>query len=216
MSPGPRSERAARTSGRSSRARLIDTGALLFHEDGFHHVSLERVLREADVCRSNFYYHFRSKEDLAVAVVDRWLEEWTDELIEPALGAPGLTALERVGRIVDGLIGRLEGDRCRGGCPFGTLANAEAEHNERFRHKLVATFDGFARVLEKLYTDAAREGDLPAGAPPPTQLAAATLACVQGGFLLAKTYAGSTPMRQAAAGWMALLGVHRDESSDPA
>ena len=209
MNPRGTTERgsAGRDTARSSRDRLIAAAALLFHERGYRHVSLERVLREAGVSRSNLYYHFRSKEDLAVAVIDAWLEDVSRAVLEPALATDGLTPLGRVRAVVDGLITRLDADNCRGGCPFGTLANSEAEHNDRFRQKLVETFDSFAALLEKLYADAAACGELPPAAPPPTQLAAGTLGLIQGGYLLSKTYGDITPMRLAADGWMDLLAA---------
>ena len=196
--------------GTSSRARLIECAGRLFHEDGYRHVSIDRLLRESGVVRSNFYYHFRSKEDLAVAVMDAWLEELSAAVLAPALESEGLSPLGRVRFLVDGLISRLEADNCRGGCPFGTLANSEAEHNDRFRTKLVKTFDGFARVLERLYRDAAQAGELGPGSAPPDRLAALTLGFIQGGYLLSKTYADATPMRMAADGLLGMLGATGD------
>ncbi len=193
----------------SNRERLIQVAAVLFHDEGYHHVSLDRVLDASGVARSNFYYHFRSKEDLAIAVMDTWLERLRATVVAPALADPSLPALERVRRILDGLLDQLEVAGCRGGCPFGSLANAEAEHNERFRQKLVETFDGFARMLEALFAEAAAQGAID-DRRAPVDLAAATLALVQGGFLLTKTYAGATPMRIAVRGLLELLGVDPD------
>jgi len=204
--PGCTTPPDARAS-RCSRDRLIEAAAVLFHEDGYRAVSLDRVLRESGVVRSNFYYHFKSKEELALAVIDAWRERLRAEVLEPALRRSDLPPLRRVGLLIGGLIERLEGDACRGGCPFGTLANSEAEHNDRFRAKLTETFDGFAQLLGGLFAEAAGRGDLPATSPGPAQLAALALGFLQGGYLLAKTYADSTPMRLGADGLLAVLGV---------
>jgi TetR/AcrR family transcriptional repressor of nem operon len=191
---------------RSSRERLVEAAATLFHEDGYHKVSLDRVLREAGVVRSNFYYHFKSKEELAIAVIDTWLDELTFNVIGPALSDPSLTPLQRVRRILEGLVEELECGGCRGGCPFGSLANAEAEHNERFRQKLEEAFDGFAQLLEQLFAQGIEASELPRQLSP-ARLAACTLAVVQGSYLLTKAYAGTTPMRQAAEGLLDTLEV---------
>ena len=175
---------------RSSRERLVEAAATLFHEEGYQKVSLDRVLREAGVVRSNFYYHFRSKEDLALAVMDTWLDRLTFTVVGPALGLPGLSPLDRVRRILEGLVDELECGGCRGGCPFGSLANAEAEHNERFREKLVETFDGFVRLLEGLYAEAIAAGLL-SDRLSSARLAACTVAVVQGSYVLTKAYAGT-------------------------
>jgi TetR/AcrR family transcriptional repressor of nem operon len=195
---------------RSSRERLVEAAAALFHEEGYHKVSLDKVLREAGVVRSNFYYHFRSKEELAIAVIDTWLDQLMFSVIGPALADEALTPVQRVGRILEGLVEELECGGCRGGCPFGSLANAEAEHNERFRQKLQDAFDGFARLLEGLFAESIAAGRLPRTLTA-SRLAACTLSVVQGGYLLTKTYASSTPMRQAAQGLIELLGATFDE-----
>ena len=192
---------------RSSRERLVEAAATLFHEEGYHKVSLDRVLRDAGVVRSNFYYHFKSKEELAIAVIDTWLDDLTFNVIGPALADEALTPLQRVRRILEGLVEELECGGCRGGCPFGSLANAEAEHNERFRQKLEEAFNGFATLLEQLFTQSVEAGEL-AGQLSPARLAACTLAVVQGSYLLTKAYAGTTPMRQAVEGLLEALDAN--------
>lgn len=196
---------------RSSRERLVEAAAALFHEEGYHKVSLDRVLREAGVVRSNFYYHFKSKEELGIAVIDTWLDQLTFSVIGPALADTTLSPLQRVARILHGLVDELECGGCRGGCPFGSLANAEAEHNERFRQKLEETFDGFVQLLERLFAESVADGRLPAHLTA-ARLAACTLAVVQGSYLLTKTYGSSTPMRQAVGGLLEVLGATLDES----
>lgn len=197
---------------RSSRERLVEAAAILFHEDGYQKTSLNRVLREAGVVRSNFYYHFKSKEELAIAVIDTWLDELTFNVIGPALADESLTPLQRVRRILEGLVEELECGGCRGGCPFGSLANAEAEHNERFRQKLEEAFDGFAQLLEQLLAKSAEEGELSAQLSP-ARLAACTLAVVQGSYLLTKAYAGTTPMRQAVEGLLEALDASSSKNA---
>ncbi len=190
--------------GGSSRRRLLDAAATLFHDDGYHKVSLDRVLRTAGVVRSNFYYHFRSKEALCIAVVDAWLERLQESVVRPALADSTLSPLVRVRRLLEALIDELESGGCRGGCPFGSLASAEAEHNERFREKLIETFDGFSALFQGLFAEALRAGELP-DRTSAARLSACALSVVQGGFLLTKAYGGSTPFREAAAGFLALL-----------
>ncbi len=41
---------------------------------GYNHTSLDDVLRESGVGKGNFYYHFKSKEDLGYAILDRLVE----------------------------------------------------------------------------------------------------------------------------------------------
>jgi len=53
-----------------NRVRILDAAARLFHRRGFQPTSLDEIVAASGVCRSNLYYHFASKEELGLAVLD--------------------------------------------------------------------------------------------------------------------------------------------------
>ena len=55
----------------SPRERLIQAGLKLFYRDGFHATGIDAILAEAGVAKRSLYTHFRSKEDLILAVMRR-------------------------------------------------------------------------------------------------------------------------------------------------
>ncbi len=59
----------------SARDRLIDTALELFYLYGFHAVGVDHIIEKAQVTKTTFYYHFPSKDDLAVAALRR-RDEW--------------------------------------------------------------------------------------------------------------------------------------------
>lgn len=59
---GHRQGRAERT-----RARIIDAAAAAFAERGFDGVSFNEMVRESGLSKGAFYFHFSSKEDLALS-----------------------------------------------------------------------------------------------------------------------------------------------------
>jgi AcrR family transcriptional regulator len=64
-----RSESAART-----RARLLDAAEEVFAEHGFGRTSLEQIAERAGYTRGAVYANFASKDELFLAVLDRWLD----------------------------------------------------------------------------------------------------------------------------------------------
>lgn len=54
----------------STRERLLDAAAVLFYEQGFHAVGVDRILDEVGVTKTTFYNHFESKDALVVAVLE--------------------------------------------------------------------------------------------------------------------------------------------------
>jgi len=57
------------------RERLVDVAIDLFYTYGFNAVGLDRVLAEAGVTKTTFYKHFESKDDLAIAALEK-RETW--------------------------------------------------------------------------------------------------------------------------------------------
>ena len=53
----------------SKRQALIDTALKLFAEHGFHSTGIDWIAEEAKVSKKTMYQHFRSKEELIVAVL---------------------------------------------------------------------------------------------------------------------------------------------------
>jgi AcrR family transcriptional regulator len=69
--------------GAATRDQILDAAARLIHIKGYHATSLDDVLRESGVGKGNFYYYFKSKEDLGHAILDRA----TRALVERSLGS---------------------------------------------------------------------------------------------------------------------------------
>jgi AcrR family transcriptional regulator len=65
-----RSESVART-----RTRLLDAAEEVFAENGFGRTSLEQIAERAGYTRGAVYANFASKDELFLAVLDRWLDE---------------------------------------------------------------------------------------------------------------------------------------------
>lgn len=64
-----RTESVART-----RARLLDAAEEVFAERGFGGTTLEQIAERAGYTRGAVYANFASKDDLFLAVLDRWLD----------------------------------------------------------------------------------------------------------------------------------------------
>jgi AcrR family transcriptional regulator len=70
-----RTESVART-----RARLLDAAEAVFAENGFGEASLARIADRAGYTRGAVYANFASKDDLFLAVLDRWLDQDIEHL----------------------------------------------------------------------------------------------------------------------------------------
>src|SRR6202790_4318254 len=75
-----------------ARERIVRTAYELFRAHGFSAVGVDRIVAESNVAKTTLYHHFRSKDELLIAVLERHEEVWTGWLereAEAAHGAPG-------------------------------------------------------------------------------------------------------------------------------
>lgn len=75
------------TKGEQTRQRLMDITQSAVLEKGFGATSIEEIITEAGITKSGFFYHFKDKNDLAKALVERYVNDevaMTEELFAQA------------------------------------------------------------------------------------------------------------------------------------
>jgi Transcriptional regulator len=74
--------------GAATRDQILDAAGRLIHLQGYHCTSLDDVLRETGVGKGNFYYYFKSKEELGYAIIDRLVRGFVERTLGPAFADP--------------------------------------------------------------------------------------------------------------------------------
>ncbi|HXG24308.1 MAG TPA: TetR family transcriptional regulator C-terminal domain-containing protein, partial [Chthonomonadales bacterium] len=138
------------------------------------------------VSKSNFYYHFKSKEDLGIAVLEQRRENF-EGLMTATLKNPDATPQERLQHFFTLLAEMQEGRLGQGGCPFGNLVVEVAEQSERFRCQLIAIFEGMTSVIADLIAEGQRLGEFRRDVSH-ADLAALIVQTIQGMLLMAKCH----------------------------
>lgn len=64
-----------------ARERILQAGYELFSRRGVRDVTVDEILARANVAIATFYRHFRSKDDLATAFLNRREQVWTTDAI---------------------------------------------------------------------------------------------------------------------------------------
>ncbi|MBI9058419.1 TetR/AcrR family transcriptional regulator [Labilibaculum sp. DW002] len=66
----------------SVNERIIETASRLFYFEGYNQTGINQIIREASVAKASLYQHFRSKEEIAVAYLQRRHIMWMGKLSE--------------------------------------------------------------------------------------------------------------------------------------
>ncbi len=85
----------------SARERILSAAYELFSHRGVRAVGTDEVIERAGVARATLYRHFGTKDDLALAVLQRREELWTHGLIEEQSRRRGGTPEEQLLAIFD-------------------------------------------------------------------------------------------------------------------
>jgi len=169
-----------------TRERLLEAGFKEIYRRGFQGASLDTILDQAGVTKGALYHHFPDKAALGYAVVDEvvrdlLLQRWLG-VLEAEPGDP-ISALQGM---LKQRLAQLQPHEVELGCPLNNLGQEMSPLDERFRHRVAATFqtwtDGFAEVLQRGQTEGSVRRDLD-----PRQAAAFLVAAIEGSYGLAKS-----------------------------
>src|SRR6201984_795442 len=137
------------------RSRLIQTAVKLAYRHGFRTTSLADIAEAARVPVGNVYYYFKTKDELAEAVVGWRLEEFRAARAEwDRLSSPK----ERLFAFVNTIHGNRE-QLARGGCPLGGLCTELHREGGALAKKSAALFNEPMSWLEEQFRAVGHEKD---------------------------------------------------------
>ena len=184
-----------------SKEKILRCAREMFYHIGYHATSVDEIIERSGVAKSNFYYHFKSKEQLAFAVLELQVDEY-EEWIGISLRNPALPPSERLNQFFAHLCQAQQEMQKMAGCPFGNFAatlpveedlladdkqRAGYEQSERFRQHISDLFRQLETALHDCLAEGADCGDFRADIAP-AELALFLLATVEGLLILTRTH----------------------------
>jgi len=163
---------------KTTRDHIIEAADRLFYRRGYDNTSFADIADAVGISRGNFYYHFRTKDEILDAVINRrlantrtMLERWEIE---------GKTPADRIRSFIHILIAN-RADIRRYGCPVGTLCSELAKLDHTAADEARRLFTLFRTWLRQQFTRLGRKADADA-------LAMHVLARTQGVATLANAF----------------------------
>src|SRR5688572_2230441 len=81
-----------------NREKLLEAATAILGRNGYQATSVDEILEAARVAPSNFYYHFKSKEELAIEVLEGYFEKSRQEMA-PLFMNRSITATQKLERL---------------------------------------------------------------------------------------------------------------------
>lgn len=141
---------------KSTRDHVVEAADQLFYQRGYEHTSFTDIADAVQISRGNFYYHFKTKDEILDAVIDArlastrtMLEQWESEGERPE---------DRIRSFIDILIAN-RADIKRYGCPVGTLCTELAKLNHASQDEASKLFTLFRAWLRRQFMLLGRKAD---------------------------------------------------------
>lgn len=140
-----------------TRRRILDAAAAAFAERGYAGTSLNELIKTTGLTKGGFYFHFPSKQALAVACVEHKKEQWLGRVMSEAMLHP--RALDQLAAIPFILADLYEQDPtygCIGKLCMELAGTDVAGTDPSF---FTSSFSGWIQLTSSLIRRAQDEGD---------------------------------------------------------
>ena len=163
--------------GESVRREIVEAANRLFYQRGYNQTSFSDIAQASWIPRGNFYYYFKTKDDILAAVIDVRLESIRTMLA--AWDAAEQNPRLRLKQFAQMILGS-EKDLLRYGCPMGSLNIELGKAQPALKAKAKKMFDLF---IDWLTTQLAAMGQQNAG-----RVAMDVMARAQGVAVMTQVY----------------------------
>lgn len=136
-----------------TRQRIVEAALYLFWLRGYTATGIAEILARANANAGSFYYCFKTKEELLLAVLELYIQTLMPIVVQPVLSQVQ-DPVERVFGILEFYRKNLLATGCTYGCPIGRLALEIPEEQFRVHKRLADNFDGWTAAIEKCLEDA--------------------------------------------------------------
>ena len=150
-----------RTKGEETKRKIVRTARRLFRQQGYGNTTIDDICREAEVKRGNLYFHFKSKQELALEAIndltDRqipFFRELSEDEKDPA---------RRIELMIDGIVNYYRARGEKGNCLFGNIAQELADSDRILAEAAGRFFREWIDLLQQLFEEAKAQGILETG-----------------------------------------------------
>jgi TetR/AcrR family transcriptional repressor of nem operon len=171
-----------------SKTRLLEAALQVIRAKGYSATRVEDICEAAGLTKGSFFHHFSSKEDLALAAAEFWIEG-TGALFASARYQKEADPLDRLLSYIDFRKGLLQGELPDYTCLVGTMVQEVYDTHPALREACNRSITTHAATLTPMIAEAMAQRGIKAEWTAES-LALYVQASIQGAFILAKAQHG--------------------------
>jgi TetR/AcrR family transcriptional repressor of nem operon len=142
-----------------TRERILEAGAEAIAQKSFASCGLAEILRAAGVPKGSFYHYFKSKEDFGVALIERAIQEYLEEL-RPIVGDRKRSPIHRLRAVFE-----LSRDECLAKgperqCLIPKLALEVSQLSEPVQAAVRSAYEQWSAILAQIVREAQAAGEI--------------------------------------------------------
>jgi len=189
--------------GEQTRERILAEASRLFQQRGFNATSLSDLLAATGLKKGALYFHFASKDEIALAVLERARQELA-AFLQSALSGPTPAACLQA--FFERMLGWQQEQGFVGGCIFGNTALEMGDADERFARLVDGVFEDWIARLQEVLAAAQQAGEVRRDLAAES-LARHMVAVTEGGIMLARLKKSDHSLRTCFETLKAFLGM---------
>ena len=143
----------------NTKDKILAHAAQIIRKKGFNNTGIQEILQSAGVPKGSFYFYFKSKDDLGLALIDYHAKALA-ERHGPIFNSVETAPLERLKTFFEA--GRLfcDQEEGRAGCPIGNLTQEMSILSDTFQARLKSVFNGMKTAIRKCLAEAQARNEI--------------------------------------------------------
>jgi len=133
---------------KSTRDHIVAAADQLFYQQGFEYTSFANIAEVVQISRGNFYYHFKTKDEILDAVISSRLAK--TQMMLDKWEVKGETPADRIRSFINIMIVN-QAKIKRYGCPVGTLSTELSKLNHSSKKDANKLFTLFRTWLRQQF-----------------------------------------------------------------
>lgn len=140
------------------RGSILDAAFRILKQSGYHEATMKKIAAEAKVSYGTLYWHFRSKEEIFFAVLERELMAY-DEEYEKLIHAD-MPAMDKLKMLLFFSVGTLDKSSDYLKLMYSTLVGSGERFERNFEDMVHTMYDKYNALVDNLLMQAQKEGSV--------------------------------------------------------